>query len=56
MIYSLKKLFNNVGPVPRRRGLALRRIDVTVQVLEKSNIQILQQYSTSDFIVVDAEG
>ena len=56
MLYSLKQIFNNVGPRPRRRGLALRRIDVTVQIVEKSNIQILATTSTSDFIAVDAEG
>ena len=56
MLYSLKQIFNNVGPRPRRRGLALRRIDVTLQILDKNNIQILERTRTSDFTVVDAEG
>ena len=61
MLYSLKQIFNNVGPrpSPRRRGSfapALRRIDVTLQILDKNNIQILERTRTSDFTVVDAEG
>ena len=56
MLYYLKQIFNNEGPRPRRRSLALRRIDVTLQILDKHNIQILERTRTSDFIVVDAEG
>ena len=61
MLYSLNQIFNtaSAGPRPRRRGSfapALRRIDVTLQILDKNNIQILERTRTSDFIVVDAEG
>ena len=56
MLYSLKLIFNNEGPRPRRRSLAMRRIDVTLQILDKHNIQIIERTRTSDFTVVDAEG
>ena len=59
MLYSLNPIFKNVGPRPTSRGsfkLVLRRIDVTLQILDKNNIQILERTRTSDFIVVDAEG
>ena len=60
MLYSLKQIFNLSIERPGRRGsftnLSLRRVDVTVQILEKTNIQILQRKRTSEFLVVDAEG
>ena len=57
MLYSLKQIFNNEGLLPRRKSIvALRRIDVTLQILDKNNIQILSRTRTSDFTVVDAEG
>ena len=51
---SLKQIFNL--PNGRHGRNVNRRVDVTVQILDKTSIQILERTSKTEFFVVDAEG
>ena len=49
-----KQIFNLSNERPGRN--VNRRIDVTVQILDKTSIQIVERTRKTEFFVVDAEG